>query len=621
MQFQFPRALQDFRRTWSQLLITQLLSVAMTVVVATPLIGLLLQLFLLNTEDNVLTDTDIASFFLHPLGIAALLLLTCLGLGVKLAQVGLVMVIGFGAVEDRRVTYLDALRYVFRQPARFFHLAGKITGRVLLLAAPFLAVIAAIYLLFLGDHDINYYLAARPSEFRSAVALAGIVLAVLTVLLLRMVAAWILALPLLLFTDVPAALALRRSSELVAPQRWRIARFLATWFGATFLVSAIATFLLARLAGLLVPGFDSSWALVAVGLAVTLAFSALVQFGITLLSNSLLPLLMVRWFRDLAGPGRLQPEIGEPGSLDARGAARIPGSALLGGMALLSIVLMGGAYAVARGIDSEEQPAIIAHRGASAAAPENTMAAFELAAEDGADWIELDVQENAEGIVIVAHDSDFMKQARSGMKVWESSQEDLKEIDIGSWYGPEFADQRVRTLHEVLDWAKDRIGVVIELKYYGHDDNLEARVAAIVEATGMQQQVMVMSLARPGLNKFAELRPDWKRGLLNTASLGDLTQVDVNFLALNAAAATRQRIRAAHARGIKVYVWTVNDPVQMSVLLSRGADGLITDEPARAREVLELRKHLSPFGQFLVWVAGETGLLEVDDRVSVEADA
>ena len=137
----------------------------------------------------------------------------------------------------------------------------------------------------------------------------------------------------------------------------------------------------------------------------------------------------------------------------------------------------------------------------------------------------------------------------------------------------------------------------------------------------MQSEVMVMSLDRAGVGKFTELRPDWPSGLLNTASLGDLTRLDVDFLALNAAAATRRQIRAAHRRGMQVYVWTVNDPVQMSVLLSRGADGLITDEPARARAVLELRENLSPIGQFLVWVAGETGLLRMDGQSSAETDA
>ena len=162
---------------------------------------------------------------------------------------------------------------------------------------------------------------------------------------------------------------------------------------------------------------------------------------------------------------------------------------------------------------------------------------------------------------------------------------------------------------------------MIELKYYGHDEHLESRVVDLVEETGMESEVMVMSLERQGLRRMAAVRPDWTRGLLNTASIGDLTRVDVDFLALNAAAATRPQIRQAHERGMKVFVWTVNDPIQMSVMLSRGADGIITDEPALAREVLDLREELSPFGHLLVWIAGEAGLLRGAKEASDASDA
>ena len=621
MQYHLQRAFRDLRRTWPQLLITDLLSFALTVVVATPLVGLLLKLFLLSTADRVLTDADIAAFFLHPLGLVALVLLGSVSLGVYLLQQALVMVVGFGAIEERRVTYLDAGRFVLRFPAGFLRLAGEITGRVLLLGAPFLAAIGGVYLWLLREHDINYYLAARPPEFQAAVALAGCLLVLLAVLLLRTIAGWILALPLLLFGEVPARDALRRSREAVAGRRWRIAGFLAAWGLATLLASALASFVLSRLGGLLVPDPGHGWALFATGLAATLVVTALVQVAIRIVSDSLLPLVIVHWYRDLAGPISPVVRLSQLGPLPARATWSLPGRGLLAGMAALMLLVLGAAYALARSSAPDEQPTIIAHRGASVAAPENTMAAFERALVEGADWIELDVQETADGVVIVAHDSDLMKVARTSLKIWDAHAEDLARIDIGSWFDPAFADQRISTLREVLEWAHGRIGVVIELKYYGHDQALEQRVVDLVEQSGSQDEVMVMSLDLPGLQTIAALRPEWTHGLLNTASLGNLTRLEVDFLALNAAAATRRQIRAAHQRGMRVFVWTVDDPVQMSVLLSRGADGLITNEPALAREVLELREALSPVGQLLVWLAGETGLLHSESRASDASDA
>ena len=90
-----------------------------------------------------------------------------------------------------------------------------------------------------------------------------------------------------------------------------------------------------------------------------------------------------------------------------------------------------------------------------------------------------------------------------------------------------------------------------------------------------------MSLKREGLRKVAELRPDWPRGLLNTVSVGDLTRLDLGFLALNATAARTSTIRRAHKRGMQVFVWTINDPVIMKKLVEIGVDGIITDYPNR----------------------------------------
>ena len=87
----------------------------------------------------------------------------------------------------------------------------------------------------------------------------------------------------------------------------------------------------------------------------------------------------------------------------------------------------------------------------------------------------------------------------------------------------------------------------------------------------------------------AALRPDWTYGLLNAVAIGDLTRLDVDFLALTAKATTVPMIRRTHRRGMKIYPWTINDPVQMSVMMSRGADGIITDRVALANRVKELR--------------------------------
>ena len=237
----------------------------------------------------------------------------------------------------------------------------------------------------------------------------------------------------------------------------------------------------------------------------------------------------------------------------------------------------------------EEDTLIMAHRGAALHAPENTLASVHRAISDSTDCIEIDVQETADGEVVVLHDSDFMKLAGVDRKVWDATLAQLRDIDVGSWFGSEFSGERVPTLLEVLEEARGESGVVIELKYYGHDQQLEQRVVDIVEQTEMADDVAIMSLKYDGIQKIRALRQNWTIGLLSAKAIGNLAELDVDFLAVNMSMAEPRLIRRAHASGKRVFVWTVNDPVSMSRMMSLGVDGIITDEPAMARAVLEIR--------------------------------
>jgi glycerophosphoryl diester phosphodiesterase len=225
------------------------------------------------------------------------------------------------------------------------------------------------------------------------------------------------------------------------------------------------------------------------------------------------------------------------------------------------------------------------------------------ALEDGTDWVEIDVQETADGEVIVMHDSDFMKLAGNPLKVWDGTLAQVQDIDIGSWFGPAFSAERVPTLAAVLEEVRGKARLVIELKYYGHDQQLEQRVVDIVEQAGMVDAIAIMSLKYEGIQKLHKLRPDWNIGLLSAKSIGNLANLDVDFLAVNTGMATPGFVRRAQEQDKQVFVWTVNDRVSMFRMFSLGINGIITDEPAMAREVLEERVDMSAAERLLVHTA------------------
>ena len=436
---------------------------------------------------------------------------------------------------------------------------------------------------YLTEFDINYYLSARPPEFILAAASIAAILIGLVPFLLSRLSLWALSLHFTLFAGAAPRAAFKASAEVMRGRRIDMIRDLALWLVLRLALAAAVAALFVWLIGLvpLGPGAGLRTALTVV--VILAGLWSLAGLGLAAISlGALAKLLEARFERTgirAAPPG--------PGMRLAVTPARAAAAALaLGGFGLVA----GGA--LLDRIGTEDRVEIIAHRGAAGARPENTLAAVEKAIEDGADWIEIDVQETADDRVVVAHDSDFMKQAGNPLKVWDATMEDLAGIDIGSWFSPDYADQRTPLLSEVLALARDRARVLIELKYYGHDVDLEARVARVVEEAGMADQVAVMSLSYDGVRKMRALRPDWPSGVLAASALGSVAGLEGEFVAISAGFAGPRLIREAQEAGKSVHVWTVNDPLSMSGMISKGVDGLITDEPATARRVLEIRAGL-----------------------------
>ncbi|MBD3854706.1 MAG: hypothetical protein IFJ96_07965, partial [Acidobacteria bacterium] len=239
--------------------------------------------------------------------------------------------------------------------------------------------------------------------------------------------------------------------------------------------------------------------------------------------------------------------------------------------------------------------------------------------------LDLDLQREAEaawrdyGEIVVVHDSDLMRVGGAAVKIWEATYDELMQVDVGSWCGPEFSGQRVPTLEQVLEICKGGSRVNIELKYYGHNERLEERVAEIVERMGMEDEVVLMSLAYPLVLSMKALRPDWTVGLLTAKAVGDLTTSEADFLAVHVGIASSRFVRRAHAAGKEVYVWTVNDKLNMSRMMSRGVDGVITDHPALARQVISERAELSSAERLMLTAAFWMGLEPKEPPPEVDA--
>ena len=482
-------------------------------------------------------------------------------------------------------------------------------GTTLLAAAPFLAAIGLTYFALLGGHDINFYLKERPPAFLVAAAIGGVAGAALAATLLRVFTGWVFALPLVLFEDVSPRRALRDSRDRAAGHRVALLGWIAGWALGVAAVSAAATSVIVALARLVVPRTMDSVVLLTIAIGVTLSIWALVHLAVNLLGTTSAAVLLFKLYRDRGRAAGVDASRvtrfarDSPRALFQLTARRLVRWAVVGLVAAITIAAI--ALHTAR---LDEHIQVAAHRGSSKAAPENSLSAVRQAIADGADWVEIDVQETADGEVVVIHDSDFMKMAGVGTKIWDATLADVQAIDIGSRFSPAFSGERVPTLASVLDVCKDKVGVLIELKYYGHDKELEERVARLVDERGMAPRVALMSLELDAVRKMKALRPGWRVGLLMSVSAGSLATSGADFLAVNAAFASRRFVRSAHGRGMKVYVWTVDDPSTLSAMMGRGVDGVITNTPAVAKAVLAQRAGMSPAVRLLLELADLLGV-------------
>ena len=613
----FLEALRDGRRSWRRLLVTDLLYKLLAVVVLTPLASLALHAGISLSGGSVLADTEILFFLLRPAGLAVLLVVAAISLTIVALEQASLMAIAAGETEGAPVPVVHALRWAIGHAPQVLRLAARLVGRILLLVAPFLAAIGAVYFLLLREYDINYYLRERPPAFLIAVALVALAVALLVRFLLPRLAGWMLALPILLFERVPPRDALAESEARSTGFRAKVAGALAIWAAWVALLSLTLPPLFLASGRLLVPYGRGNVGLV-LGLMLTLAVLwALANLAVSFASAASFALLVVRLYETAGGRADLAPREGDAGPGWLR-RIRFTQGRVVGALVAAALVAVALGYLVVRNLRPRGEVVVIAHRGAAADAPENTMASVEAALVQGADYVEIDVQETSDGEIAVVHDSDYMRVAGSALKVWEATWEQTSALDAGSWFGPEYAGERVPRLRDVLERAKGRAKVTIELKQYGHGQSLEQKVIDLVEELGATDRIVLMSLDRGMVRTARSLRPDWTIGLLTATAVGDLTEVDADFLAVNSGIASRAFVRSAHREGKDVYVWTVNDPVRMFALLNLGVDGLITDRPALARRVIERRAALSPLERLLVGAAIWFGAAAPDPPASAD---
>ena len=239
------------------------------------------------------------------------------------------------------------------------------------------------------------------------------------------------------------------------------------------------------------------------------------------------------------------------------------------------------------------QPIIFAHRGASAHAPENTLAAFELALAQSADAIELDVKLSSDGQVIVIHDPTVDRTTGGHGRVKDLSMAQLRSLDAGKFFSEEYSGEKIPTLEEVFETVGKRTFINVELTNYDTPrDQLVETVCMLVKKFELQKRVMFSSFFASNLSKAHAYLPGVPRGLLALHGLLGAWARSFGFAFGSYQALhpylkdmTPQQVQRVHRLERRIHVWTVNAAEDMRRLFDWGVDAIFTDDPQLAVQV------------------------------------
>lgn len=253
-------------------------------------------------------------------------------------------------------------------------------------------------------------------------------------------------------------------------------------------------------------------------------------------------------------------------------------------------------------ISMSDKPLIIAHRGASGLAPENTLPAIQQALDLKVDGIEIDVHLSADQEVMVMHDATLDRTTNGSGPILSHTYEDLTKLDAGSYFSSEYANTTIPSLDQVLALVDGKAILFIEVKKgaQGRYAGLEEKVIAAVNRHEAENWIRIMSFENETLEAFQRLAPNLRYQKLLVGQLPALPlymdgawhgksvvkMKGVEGINPNSRFATQRFIRKVHQYGKTINVWTVDDPDQMQRLAKKGVDGIITNRPDLAQRVL-----------------------------------
>ena len=235
------------------------------------------------------------------------------------------------------------------------------------------------------------------------------------------------------------------------------------------------------------------------------------------------------------------------------------------------------------------RPLFFAHRGLSSRAPENTLAAFNLARNEKIPGIELDVHLCASGELVIFHDDTTKRVTDSNLRIEETTYSKLKKLDIGSWFSKEFSDERIPLLQDLFDLTGNEVYYDIEIKTRAKNNSeLTSKLYTLIKKNNLEEHCLISSFNPLVLKDFSKLTKTIPTAIIYSndqelpfylrGGLGEYIG-KTSIIKPDKKITTKRKNQKKHKRGKLVIPWTVDDPEEMKTLLEYGVDGIVSNRP------------------------------------------
>jgi len=586
------RSVRDFRETYKQHLLFEYLFMLLTSFVIIPIISFIFNRMLRVLGSGSVLNGDVYKIGLSYTGVAGLIAICLVAVLVLFIEFGVVITISQQHYFGKAVLISDAVLTTLRQTPKLFGFGLIQLLFFLLFLVPFID--SPLSSSLFAQFNVPIFFNSRVmSTSMNMLAIYGFLFLVGVYTILR----WIFVLHFIMIEDKSIRMAIRSSLLLTKGKRLSIFINLfllnAVVFTLGFIVISSVAYLPAWLDINVLKVISNHYSLTLTTVLTYMFTLLLVPINIIFLTRlfyhfkrtrGVMPRDQLRLYKN-SWVGPLEQRLMT--FLKGRTRKRVLYSSILA--AYLALALFVSYAANDQLVYVKWSVLLSAHRGDTQVAPENSLEAVRSSVAQSIDAVEIDVQLTKDGVVVLNHDYNLQRMAGVPKRVSELNYEEVARLNIAKAGGEADEIVRIPMLSEVLAEVQGKSKLIVDLKPYGSGEELANHVVALIEQFDMVQDCYIQSFDRLTLQQIRSLNPDIKIGQILYFALGDLSLLDVDFYTIEQVMLTKQLVERAHKKGREVWVWTVNSERNLKEVLKFEIDGIITDYPARAHNMVELK--------------------------------